>query len=55
MTVECTMKPFGSFNLYVYPIEKSGELLPVSDSPFSAGGSPNSVAVVPSGRFRLRR
>jgi 6-phosphogluconolactonase len=40
-----------SNNLYVYTIEKNGELLPVSGSPISAGGSPNSVAVVPSGRF----
>jgi hypothetical protein len=40
-----------SNNLYAYTIEKNGELRAVSGSPFPAGGSPNSVAVVPSGRF----
>jgi 6-phosphogluconolactonase (cycloisomerase 2 family) len=38
-------------NISAYTIEPNGRLVPVAGSPFSAGSSPNSVAVVPSGRF----
>ena len=34
-----------------YSIRQGGALLGIAGSPFAAGGSPNSVAVVPSGRF----
>ncbi|MBI3474381.1 MAG: beta-propeller fold lactonase family protein [Acidobacteria bacterium] len=34
-----------------YQIKSNGGLLPVPGSPFPAGGAPNSIAVVPSGRF----
>src|SRR5580700_9742600 len=38
-------------NISAYTIEPNGRLVAVAGSPFSAGSSPNSVAVVPSGRF----
>jgi len=34
-----------------YSVATNGALLPLSNSPFGAGQAPNSVAVVPSGRF----
>ena len=34
-----------------YSIKTNGALLALPNSPFAAGGSPNSVTVVPSGRF----
>jgi 6-phosphogluconolactonase (cycloisomerase 2 family) len=40
-----------SNNLSTYKIKSNGGLLGVSGSPFAAGGAPNSVSVVPSGRF----
>ena len=40
-----------SNNVSAYQIKPNGGLLAVPGSPFSAGGSPNSVTVVPSGRF----
>ncbi len=40
-----------SDNLSVYEIRTNGGLLQVPGSPFSSGGAPNSVTVVPSGRF----
>ena len=40
-----------SNNLSSYQMESNGALLQVSGSPFSAGSSPNSVTVVPSGVF----
>ncbi len=40
-----------SNNVSAYQIKPNGGLLAVPSSPFSAGGAPNSVTVVPSGRF----
>ena len=40
-----------SNNLSTYEIKSNGGLLGVAGSPFAAGGAPNSVSVVPSGRF----
>jgi 6-phosphogluconolactonase (cycloisomerase 2 family) len=40
-----------SDNLSTYKIKSNGGLLGVAGSPFDAGGAPNSVSVVPSGRF----
>jgi 6-phosphogluconolactonase (cycloisomerase 2 family) len=40
-----------SNNLSVYQIRSNGALRPVPGSPFAAGGAPNSIAVVASGRF----
>src|SRR5579864_5315620 len=34
-----------------YSIKSAGGLSPLAGSPFKAGASPNSVAIVPSGRF----
>ncbi|MGA8541469.1 MAG: beta-propeller fold lactonase family protein, partial [Terriglobales bacterium] len=38
-------------NISAYTIKPNGQLVAVTGSPFSAESSPNSVAVVPSGRF----
>ena len=40
-----------SNDVSVYGISINGGLLSVTGSPFAAGGSPNSVTVVPSGQF----
>jgi 6-phosphogluconolactonase len=40
-----------SNNLSAYALQSNGSLLPVTGSPFAAGGAPNSVTIVPSGLF----
>ena len=40
-----------SNNLSAYTLQSNGSLLAVTGSPFSAGGAPNSVTIVPSGLF----